>query len=703
MAFRSPGGDAAAMSRILAALLAVTALATVEPTMPDARPYALSQATTGLLLEDVWPPLPVGAAQVAELARKERSCPWAADLLARMRAEARTLVSTPAAFPVERIGWRHDFFSRATGEHLVFDPADGASFRDPLGGGRESLPEQRRAWVLLAHERQYRLIRGVALLARLDGDAAFARWSIAGLVEAAAFFARTDLRKDDDGCAAQYHQMLYDAAVVSLIADAWSCVRGQATASERTAIEAMLAERVPVLTAFMAKRGTHNMSAFVAMALAQAAAACARPDWSGGDPQVLVRRLVDSGLPRAADGGRDGFWCEGTTFYHFYTACALIGAVEGARAGGAPADPQAMAALAAMLRAPLALADGACRVPLFGDLGSPRHMDLRAWRHLYEWGAGRADPAAFGPALAALYADGTPRRDLAALAYGPDALPAPGGLPGGDSSLPAAGVGVLRGGGESAIRAVLRCGRYVGGHDHPDRLGLLLDACGVLISPDLGEPGYALREGHLSYHRTTMAHNTLFADEAEQTGAAELTTRPGAIRGTLGLAGVDYVRTVWLDGGMVVVLDSYAAATTHRFGWIHHAYGPVAARVSGDGAAAQRLPAWPARIGWRDLAGRSTACGSAWAAGWRVDAMTRLELLGASDGAVEVTTADAPGNPLPDRQGALVLRAPGQARRIATVFMPCRGSAAAPATEVGLDGGAVLVRMADGTRRRFAW
>lgn len=689
------------MHRLLGLLLPVLLLA-AEPPMPDARPYSLSPATTGLVLEDVWPPLPVGAAQIAEIARKEHACPWAASLVARMRAEARTVMAAPAAFPAGRIGWRHDFFARSTGEHLVFEADRSDAFRDPGDGHRESEPAQREAWLLLAHERMYRLVRGVALLARLDGDAAKARWAIAGLVEAAGFFRRTDLRRDDDGCAAQYRQMLYDAAVVSLIADAWSCVRDQAAPAERAAVEDMLAERVPVLTAFMAKRGTHNMSAFVAMALSQAAAACERPEWAGGDPQALVARLLQHGLPPAADGRPDGFWCEGTTFYHFYTACALIGAVEGARAAGAARDPQVAAGLAAMLRAPVQLADASLHLPLLGDLGSPRHMGLVQWRHLYEWAAGRCDPGLFAPVLAACYATGVERRDLAALAYGPDGLPAPGGIPETDSSLPAAGVGVLRTGVADGVQVLLRCGRYVGGHDHPDRLALLLTALGRQISPDLGEPGYSLRQGHAAYQRMTAAHNTLFADEAEQTGAAALAMRPGAMRGTMHQGGVDYERTVWLDRGLVVVLDRYAAAAEHRFGWIHHAYGPVSVRATGDGAAAAGLPGLPDRIGWRELADRQRSAGDAWSAVWQVDAGVRLELLGTADGACEITAGSAPGNPFPDRQGVLVLRSPGRVRRIASVFMPCAEGEAAPATAIALAGDAVEVRCRDGVRR-YAW
>jgi len=65
-------------------------------------------------------------------------------------------------------------------------------------------------------------------------------------------------------------------------------------------------------------------------------------------------------------------------------------------------------------------------------------------------------------------------------------------------------------------------------------------------------------------------------------------------------------------------------------------------------------------------------------------------------------TATAPGQPYPDTLGALVLRALGTQRRIATVLEPVRGTVPT-VTQVALDGAGLLVTRSDSTLRRYNW
>ena len=111
-----------------------------RPQPPPHRPYALSTATTGPLLEDVWPTIFFGEEAVAEISRKAQTLSWAREAVAQMRQEAETVILRPPQLPVAKAGWRHDFYSRATAEHLHYDAASPDRFLDPWSGKFEADP-----------------------------------------------------------------------------------------------------------------------------------------------------------------------------------------------------------------------------------------------------------------------------------------------------------------------------------------------------------------------------------------------------------------------------------------------------------------------------------------------------------------------------------------------------------------------------------
>lgn len=679
-------------------------------------PNVLSPATTGPLLEDVWPTLFFGEETITEIRRKTRKLPWAQSAFERMRQEADEVIAQAPQLPVEKIGWRHDFYSHATAEHLQYDSASPERFLDPLTGQFEQGAAQHAAWVLLTHERTYRLMRGVGVLYRLTGDERYARWVAAGMRAAAGYFTHTEFHHPDVGGPALYYQNLYDAAVLIQLTNAYSLTRMSPayTADDHAAIRKQIfEERMPSMAGFLRVRPTHNMSCFVSLALACAGAIFERPDWQSlafGEKSGLRRQLLN-GIPSSEDGQVDGFWYEGTTFYHLYSVCPLIGLWEADRARhGSPGnDPELRRRFEAMFIAPVNMVDHQLRLPLVGDLGAPRVMNLAAYRHLYEYAAGQLDATRFGPVLSAIYeASHLPRNGLSALAYGPDDLPSPGGISASHTVLPVAGLGVFRPAGPEQIYVTFRCGKYVGAHDHPDRLTVALNAFGQPIAPDLGEPGYSLRDRktNLSYYRTTLAHNTIFADEAEQLGAASLEWHAGAIppraSGVITQAGIRFSRTVIVDAPYVILLDDYQADAPHRYGWVFHAYGPVV--VQPQAAAAElKLPPFPESLGFASLKERRTgACDGPLLARWRVTPQVELSATIVSDGLFEFTGGTTPGQPYPDTQGALVLRAPGANRRFVTVLEPLSGT---PATvsRVALEGKQIVLKRTDHSLRRYPW
>ena len=638
------------------------------------RPYILSPHAAGWLIEDVWPTVYFGGDRLPTMRRKVAGLAWARELLAVMRREAELALAAPAQLPAEPCGWRHDFFSRRTAAHLLHEPECGGPFLDPTTGARERDGAQRRAWALLTHERTYRMMRSLGFLWRLTGDDRYARWVADGLRQAADYFTHAEFQREG----ALYYHPLYDAAVVLLLASAYELVRTSDVLDEadHRCIRARIFEdRVPSLVGLLDRSGAHNIACYAAAAVASAGHLLAEPRWleRGISGRAGLYAQLQHGIPTAGER-LDGLWGEGTVFYHFYALCPLIALfeLEGRVSGGV--DSALRRRFRSLFEAPLALLDGELRLPALGDLGTPRTMHLAAYRHLYEYAAGRLDHERFAPVLAAIHeAIAAPRTDLAALAFGPASLPEPQEPPPAHSALPVAGIHVFRSEEPQPAWLLFRGGRFAGGHDHPDRLSILLHARGEIVSPDLGEPGYALRDAHGDWYRSTLAHNTLFCDEADQRGTALLTVRHGTppmARGSVSEGDVYYRRTVFFDPPFIVLVDEYEGAKPHRYGWAFHAFGEltVVSPALGEPRAALGMPPLPDDGAWASLSARQTGEAEAVEAVWQVSPRLALRLLSRSGAPFEVTAARSPGNPYPDDRGTLLFRGPGRSRCFITLL-----------------------------------
>ena len=210
-------------------------------------------------------------------------------------------------------------------------------------------------------------------------------------------------------------------------------------------------------------------------------------------PRVALA-MMKNGLARSETGEIDGFWREGTQFYHFYSVCPLLSVYafwkmsEELSMPEEPADLEYR--LIRMLMAPAEMCDEHLRLPVFGDLGAPRRTKLTLYRHVYEMGAGVLDDRQLHSVLAAINAGQPTRSSLAALAFGPDSIDAEPKAPE-SVLLPATGVAFVR---EGTFHAYLKAGPSLGGHDHCDKLSFGLSAHGQPIIADLGTAGYSVQE-----------------------------------------------------------------------------------------------------------------------------------------------------------------------------------------------------------------
>lgn len=677
------------------------------------RPYTLSPYDKGMVIEDAWPTIFFGDEAIGEIKRKAAELDWAKQSIERMEKEAQSVMSTPPQLPVEQAGWRHDFYSRITGEHLLYDSASPDKFLDLLTGKYEYDDAQRRAWALLTHERTFRMMRSLGVLYGVTGDEKYARWVADGMRLAVEYFKHDEFARGE-GISALYWQPLYDAAMLMILANIYSLTKNSSayTKEDAQAIRTGIFEKqMDQMLAFIAKYPGGNMSCYVAGALACAGRVYDRADWTDAamGESSGVRHLLTKCLYQDADGKTDGLWHEGTMFYHFYSMCPLVTLLEQAKKLNAPilSDKELWGRFEEMFAAPIQLVDEKLRLPLIGDLGAPRVMNLAAYRHLYEYAAGQINPDRFGPALAEIYArTGAVRGEMAALAFGPDELPKPGGIPATSTLLPAGNIGVFRSG---SIQALFRAGNYRGGHDHPDRLQITLSAFGHPISPDLGTTGYSILAHVKHYYRATVAHNTLFADEKNIPGKAKLDWRGDqkdqCARAEMTVEGIKYRRTVFFAAPYIVLLDEYSSDEEHRFGWAYHAFGDVTVSQPNLEAGSREFMGMPAlheEGAFAMLTDRFSAETSGPInASWKVARGVNLHLMSVADKPVEVTACKSAGNPIPDYLGCVILRSAGKSLRIATVLEPSR--VAGTVTAVQLQEDVVEIALKGAMKKTFRW
>lgn len=567
---------------------------------PHARPNVLSAHSRGTVLEDVWPPLFWGPERLEEIKRKTVEVGWARECYETLLDEAGPILGDEPQLPIEPIGWRHSFYSPLSGEHLVFDPGESRRFVDPSNQQVWEGVEYRRAWALFVHERTYRLMRSMALLYRLNGDERYAKWAVAGLEKAITMFSHSELREGNSS-EALYYQPLYDAQVLALIANTCALLKGTrpySPALHQRVVRGIFEDAMPYQMRFMESRGAHNMTCYVDAALMFAGLFAERHDWVDlalHHPTGGFMAMIQNGLAQDEDGDIDGFWREGTQFYHFYSLCPLLSVYALWKASGLPLPAeraQLEHRLLRMLLAPVEMCDEHLRLPVFGDLGAPRRTKLMLYRHVYEMGTGVLDETRLKPVLAAIYSTGLSRGNLTALACGPDVLDVEPYRPK-SVLLSATGVAFIR---EKSFHAYLKAGPSLGGHDHCDKLSFGLSAHGQLMLADLGTAGYAVRD-YRAYCRSSLAHSTVLVDdqETQKVAQAHLEMSAAGCWAQATITGPDSIsltRRVALRTPLLQVDDEYTASAPHLFTCVVHPYGPAAVLCGGEPADVV-LPALP--------------------------------------------------------------------------------------------------------------
>ncbi|MEU5716405.1 heparinase II/III family protein [Streptomyces sp. NPDC020403] len=424
----------------------------------------------------------------------------------------------------ERGGWWHAYVCPAHGVELDHGDLLGGVFPDGgarcAHGCRVDTEAVRAAWLVLSHQAWARHLRVLAH----RGDRAEA---VARLVEYAEVYAGLAAEQHAEAQTWMlrgrlFHQALTDAIWAVNIGHTVITLAGTGTDDlavlvpfledlERAALDAR-----SVLTGQgqLASNYTAWLNAAGATASRAAAAARGRA-WNGAKEWLEGEHGLYAHLRSAVAG--DGWEWEGSTYYHGFVLRAALLALRTADPAALPAD--VVAVLTGMTDVLAVIATPGGILPALHDGPYLRRPLALEWLELVAL-AQQLVPSCALDAVASrareelgAYDDGLDR-ELGGWFAGPPLpeRPASGSV----SVFPAAGYGVVRGGG---VHALLDFGPHGGSHGHRDKLSLYLYGDTTPWQPDPGQVPYAHAEFRELY-TSTRAHPAFRVDGAEQAECA---------------------------------------------------------------------------------------------------------------------------------------------------------------------------------------
>jgi hypothetical protein len=291
--------------------------------------------------------------------------------------------------------------------------------------------------------------------------------------------------------------------------------------------------------------------------------------------QKLISLAIDGPVGYRAQLAKgvlgDGMWAEGSSGYHFFTISALWPLAEAARHYGIDLYTSQFRA---MFDGPLSLAMPDMSLPNFNDSGI---VPLADQADIYELALARFHNPAYGEILAP-----SSRSGRMALLFGETNLPPATPIELASHNSPASGYAMLQSGsGTEATWLCVKYGAHGGGHGHPDKNHFILYARGRVLAPDAGTHAYG-SPLHMGWDKTTLAHNTLIADETSQSPARGECLAFGSEHGVdysvtdAGpiYPGVRFDRTVaMVSKELIVVVDQIDATAPHTFDLAYHQIG----------------------------------------------------------------------------------------------------------------------------------
>jgi len=460
-------------------------------------------------------------------ARREQlaASPDLAGLARRLAERAAPLLARPLTIPRHKALLSADGgFCTDDGTALEFDPWNPASHRCPRCGRSYAGERHDRAWARFGHLWLAERAATLATLASLADHEGAARR--AGEILSAYASSYFDYPNRDNvlGPSRLFFSTYLESVWLTNYLAAASLLRESGHLADEVAegVGVVAEEAANLIGEFdegFSNRQTWHNAALAAIAV-----------WF--EDEELLNRAVQGPtgmLPHLVEGfGSDGMWYEGENYHLFALRGQLVGMGWAREAGVDLLEDERLAArLAAALRAPALTALPDHTFPARKDSRFAMSLAQPMYLELWEVGLARLgdDGSDLWSWLRELYAAPVPkaetfdsylheagepapaartRADLSwwALLEMAPALPERKAWEPGSVLLERQGLAILR----TAERyASLECGRYGGGHGHPDRLHLTLFADGQHWLADPGTGSYVA--GDLMWYRSTLAHN----------------------------------------------------------------------------------------------------------------------------------------------------------------------------------------------------
>ncbi|MBS3764387.1 MAG: heparinase II/III family protein, partial [Planctomycetes bacterium] len=700
-------------------------------------PNVFSPEDSGMVIEDVWPSLYIGADRAGEIARKAENLDWARRAVEVWKEEAEGILKEDPVFIEGKPGGRCGMYRTGKGQHVIFDPHSDAPPWDPRLCRRAEWTDLRRAArVTLCHERTRRLMTSLGFLHSLTGDERYSRWVWRGLGNLVELY-RSPPGGQESGNGIVYGG-LYEAQCMLQVLQALQLVDDAPGSSEecRRAVEQDVLGKVgEKLSDWLSVMMVHNMSCWGMSALALLGQHLNRPEWVEKAlfyEQCGLQTLLRGGIPRAEDTGEpDGHWVETAPFYSFfYSLTALIPLYRIGEQEEA-IDDDLRERFEAFFEAPLKLVDSNLDFLTISDRVAPGRLSLTQLRHVYEYATGQVDPERWGPVLAMLYRKcGAPRMSLVAFGWGLDELPAPCEPPASSSILPRTRMVTFRADTERGPATLwfYGGGGQFAGHHHHDKLSVSLHAFGRIIASDLGLPSGQVRDTYDSFLTGTFSHNTLLVNEADQGKMrselfeVDLNAEPprahAAVVGEEGnedlferlnqrvepgvYQDVRLERSVFFDFPIVALIDRCVAPEERRFGFVFHSLGEmVAETVEQKGAEPLNLVPLPDEGYWTLFeVGERFDPIDRFRADWRITNYLYLRLITTSDCPLELTCGRTPGNPSEKHRGTVLARRRDSECVYGSILEVHSGSPRVQ--DVRLEHGVLSVSLYDGEQRVYS-
>lgn len=509
---------------------------------------------------------------IVQLKERIRRYDWAKAQWDTLQKRADAMLTEPVNLPPRGGNWWHYYAcprhgaSLRTGKQVGewqwehFCPVDNErSLSDP------TKPERDYDGVVISgiHQRYANAVRDLGIAYQVTGDRRYAEKAKAILLAYGERYLRYPLHdirgRAQIGGGRVGPQTLDEAVWLIPMAQGADLIWAMLTESERQTLAQKLflpAAREVILPH---KMGVHNIQCWKNSAVGLVG-------FLLGDEE-LIREAIDNperGYWTQMRKGvsPDGVWWEGAWGYHFYTLSALWHLTEAARHCGINLYGDELKRL---FDAPFKFMMPNWRLPAFNDstevalLTEIGFARFGITQPIYELAYARYRE----PLYAALLSRGERRNDFA-LWFGVGELPQPQPIRWRSANYPASGYAILaRGEGEQATWLCLKYGPHGGGHGHPDKLNFVLYARGQVLALDPGITRYGVPL-HSGWYKTTLAHNTLVVDEANQKPAEGKCLAFGKQDGVEFVVaeagdiddGVRFVRSIaLLDENAVVVID----------------------------------------------------------------------------------------------------------------------------------------------------